>query len=112
MPKRRSKKSAKVAPTGESPRSSRRRQRMPRHAPSARMQAQTRLVLLEACRENLHECQTELAALREENTILRQRLEHFAPGTGRHGSPHGGRRRTYRRRRRRRRRRSRRSVPS
>ena len=111
MPKKKSKKSAKVVPTAGSPRSSRRRQRMPRHAPSARMQAQTRLVMLQACQDNLRECRIELAALREENTRLRHRLQHLAPGAARSGSPHGGGRRTYRRRRGRRRRRSRRSVP-
>ena len=111
MPKKKSKKSAKVVPTAGSPRSSRRRQRMSRHTPSARMQAQTRLVMLQACQDNLRECRIELAALREENTRLRHRLQHLAPGAARSGSPHGGGRRTYRRRRRRRRRRSRRSVP-
>jgi len=112
MPKKKSKKSAKVVPTAGSPRSSRRRRhRVPRRAPSAHEQARTRLVLLQACQDNLRECRIELAALREENTRLRHRLQHLAPGAARSGSPHGGGRRTYRRRRRRRRRRSRRSVP-
>lgn len=112
MPKKKSKKSAKVVPTAGSPRSSRRRERMPvRRSMNATQQAAFNLVLLNAKKEQLRQCQRELAALREENTRLRHRLQHFAPGAARSGSPHGGGRRTYRRRRRRRRRRSRRSVP-
>ena len=123
MPTRRSKKSAKVVPGGaESPSSARRRRRgrVPRRAPSAHEQARTRLVLLEAKREELRQCRIELAALREENTSLRRRLEHVGRAwhsvqggrdtTHDHNAPRGGGRRTYRRRRRRRRR-SRRSVP-
>ena len=113
MPKKKSKKSAKVVPTAGNPSTSRRRrrERTPHRAPTARQQAEIRLALLQAKTEELRQCQRELAALREEHTRLRHRLHHLAPGAARSGSPHGVGRRTYRRRRRRRRRRSRRSVP-
>ena len=113
MPNRKSKKSAKVVPTAGSTSFSRRHQRMPaRRSMNATQQAAFNLVLLNAKKEELRQCQRELAALREENEILRNRLHHLAPGAARSGSPHGGGRRTYRRRRRSRRNRSRRSVPS
>ena len=123
MPKKRSKKSAKVVPTAGNPSTSRRRrrERTPHRAPTARQQAEIRLALLQAKTEELRQCQRELAALREEHTRLRRRLEHASRAWhSAHGGhdvtlgdnvPRGGSRRTYRRRRRRRRRRSRRSVP-
>ena len=133
---RKSKKSAKVVPTAARPRVRvPQPQRPPPHAErqryieNLRNQIRGREEELRQCKEELRQCKEELrrcflslhdelrqgniklAALREENMILRRRLQHLAPGAARSGSPHGGGRRTYRRRRGRRRRRSRRSVP-
>jgi len=126
---RKSKKSAKVVPTAARPRVRvPQPQRPPPHAErqryieNLRNQIRGREEELRQCKEELRRCflslhdelrqgNIKLAALREENMILRRRLQHLAPGAARSGSPHGGGRRTYRRRRGRRRRRSRRSVP-
>jgi len=122
---RRRRKKGRVVPiseaSSEASRSSQLGLRMPHPVPrTMRELAADRLVDMQRLGRALDQCQRELAALREENTILRRHLGHIGRAwqsvqggrntTLDHDVPRGGGRRTYRRRRRRRRR-SRRSVP-